>query len=139
MALTKNVSEPWFSLIALRKKTVEGRLRKGDFADVAPGQRFVWTNDELGFERSFKTTVKSVKEYATFRAYLSGEGLARCLPAPGVTSVRKGVEVYRRFYDAKTEREHGVVAAFRIAAWRKPSASRMLACSWSASITAPVL
>jgi hypothetical protein len=30
----KNLSEPWFSLIKLRIKKVEGRLNKGDFANM---------------------------------------------------------------------------------------------------------
>lgn len=110
MKLTKNVSEPWFTLIALGLKKVEGRLRKGDFADVKQGQVIVWYNDELGFPRSVKTMVKSTHEYTTFEKYLKGEGLQQCLPAPGVTSMNKGVAVYRRFYDKQMEREHGIVA-----------------------------
>lgn len=33
----KNLSEPWFSLIKLKIKTVEGRLNKGDFAIINIG------------------------------------------------------------------------------------------------------
>ena len=32
--IEKQVEEPWFSLIKLRLKTVEGRLNKGDFAKM---------------------------------------------------------------------------------------------------------
>ena len=110
MKLTKNVSEPWFTLIASGLKSVEGRLRKGDFADVKQGQLIVWRNDELGFPRTVKTTVKSTQQYASFEKYLKGEGLQQCLPAPGVTSVSKGVAVYRKYYDKQMEREHGIVA-----------------------------
>jgi ASC-1-like (ASCH) protein len=31
---TKNLSEPWFSLIKLGIKKCEGRLKKGDFAEI---------------------------------------------------------------------------------------------------------
>ena len=34
---TKHLSEPWFSLIKLRKKRVEGRLNKGDFSLMKKG------------------------------------------------------------------------------------------------------
>lgn len=110
MRLIKNVSEPWFTLIALGLKKVEGRLRKGDFADVKQGQVIVWRNDELGFPRTVKTTVKSTQEYSSFEKYLKGECLKQCLPAPGVTSMSKGVAVYRKYYTKELEREHGIVA-----------------------------
>ena len=34
----KNLSEPWFSLIKLRIKKVEGRLNKGTFAELQKGE-----------------------------------------------------------------------------------------------------
>jgi len=40
---TENVSEPWFSLISLGLKTVEGRKNKGRFATMKPGQIIKWT------------------------------------------------------------------------------------------------
>jgi ASC-1-like (ASCH) protein len=33
----KSVSEPWFSLISLGIKSIEGRLDKGDFQNMAIG------------------------------------------------------------------------------------------------------
>jgi ASC-1-like (ASCH) protein len=45
----KNLSEPWFSLIKLRIKKVEGRLNKGDFANMNIGDFILFTNNELGF------------------------------------------------------------------------------------------
>jgi len=105
--IRKNVSEPWFSLIATGQKTVEGRLDKGGFA---PGDVIMWTNDQLGFERSFRTRVVAVATYGSFRAMLKAETLRATLPAFGVTSVEKGVAVYRRFYDAESEKKHGVAA-----------------------------
>lgn len=106
--LTKNVSEPWFSMIATGAKSVEGRLEKGDFKDLKTGTVLVWTNDELGFPRSARTVVKSVARYASFSAYLRGESLSKCLPT--VPSLARGVSIYRKYYDAAAEREHGVLA-----------------------------
>jgi ASC-1-like (ASCH) protein len=52
--MKKNLSEPWFSLIKLKIKTVEGTLNKGDFANINIEDFIVFTNNELGFERKFK-------------------------------------------------------------------------------------
>ena len=43
----KNLSEPWFSLIHEGEKTIEGRLNKGDFANMVVGDIIVFTNNEL--------------------------------------------------------------------------------------------
>jgi ASC-1-like (ASCH) protein len=106
--LVKHVSEPWFSLIAAGVKTVEGRLEKGDFVGLRPGATIVWTNDDLGFPRRAVTKVASTKRYPGFRAYLRGESVAKALPT--VTSVEKGVSIYRQYYDAAAEKQHGVLA-----------------------------
>lgn len=37
MHLRKRVSEPWFTLIGMGLKQVEGRLNKGDFARLETG------------------------------------------------------------------------------------------------------
>lgn len=108
--MRKNVSEPWFSLIALGLKKVEGRLDKGDFADAKAGDTVTWVNSDLGFERSVKTKITAIVKYPTFQKYLKAEGLRDCLPAPGVKSVAKGVAVYKQFYADAAEREHGVLA-----------------------------
>lgn len=108
--MRKNVSEPWFSLIALGLKKVEGRLDKGDFAEAKAGDTVTWVNSDLGFERRVKTKIVAVVKYTTFQKYLKAEGLQDCLPAPGVKSIAKGVAVYKQFYDDAAEREHGVLA-----------------------------
>jgi ASC-1-like (ASCH) protein len=108
--MRKNVSEPWFSLIALGLKKVEGRLDKGDFSEAKAGVWVTWVNSDLGFERRVKTKITSVVKYPTFKKFLRGEGLQACLPAPGVKSIAKGVDVYKQFYDDAAEREHGVLA-----------------------------
>ena len=50
---TKNVSEPWFSLIKIGAKKCEGRLNKGDFQKMEKGDMIKFTNTELGFDRNF--------------------------------------------------------------------------------------
>lgn len=108
--ITKNVGEPWFTQIASKKKTIEGRLSKGDFAELTKGDHVTWTNADMGFQRSVKTEVVRVTRYTTFKKYLMAEKLANALPSHGITTVDKGVKVYRQFYDKIVEKEHGVLA-----------------------------
>ncbi|CAL8461123.1 g654 [Coccomyxa elongata] len=49
MHLRKTVSEPWFTLISMGLKQVEGRLMKGNFTRLETGDVILWENDELGF------------------------------------------------------------------------------------------
>lgn len=108
--ITKNVSEPWFSLIAAGKKSVEGRLNKGDFAELKKDDVITWTNDQLGFIRKVKTVVVKVNKYTSFYEYLTKEKLNHCLPTHGVDTISKGVKVYRQFYDKSMEKEFGIAA-----------------------------
>lgn len=48
---TKNVSEPWFSLIKIGCKKYEGRLNKGDFSEMKKGDYILFTNNEFNFPR----------------------------------------------------------------------------------------
>ena len=54
---TKNVGEPWFSLIKLGLKSVEGRLNKGEFSKFKKNDIVVWTNNDFGNLRSVKTII----------------------------------------------------------------------------------
>ena len=40
----KNLSDPWFSLLHCEVKRVEGRLNKGDFANMNVGDFIIFTN-----------------------------------------------------------------------------------------------
>lgn len=106
----KHLSEPWFTLVGSGAKTVEGRLAKGSFAQMAPGDTVTWYNDDWGWTREVRTRIARVTPHANFRRYLSQEGLHRCLPAQGVRTLAQGVRVYRMFYPADEERRHGVLA-----------------------------
>ena len=105
-AYRKHLSEPWFTLVGLGLKTVEGRLDKGQFATMQPGTVITWYNDNL----EFRTVVTRVAKYGSFGEYLRKEGLRKCSPAFGVGTVAQGVEVYRQFFSAADERKHGVLA-----------------------------
>lgn len=105
---TLNVSEPWFSLIKLGIKTVEGRLSKGKFKEMKPGDIIRWTNQEFDFERSFYSRIVSKIQYTNFEEYLDREGLDKCLP--GIDNLENGLSVYYKYYTKQNEKEYGVVA-----------------------------
>ncbi len=103
---SKNVSEPWFSLISLKLKTVEGRLNKGDFKEMQVGDTIEWTNTELG-TRSFKTRVVRKTLYKSFKEYLDSEDINRCLP--GIDAAH-GPDIYYKYYTVEDEQKYGIVA-----------------------------
>ena len=105
--LTKNVSEPWFSLISVGLKTVEGRLNKGDFKALNVGDTIKWTNDDF-MHREVLTRVIRKTEYPSFQTYLETEGLSKCLPT--IPTLEGGLSVYFKYYTKEQETEHGIVA-----------------------------
>lgn len=105
---TKHLSEPWFSLTKLSLKTVEGRLRKGDFASMAIGDHITFTNTEFGFTRAFVSEIIDLRVYPSFRAYLEQETLARTLP--GIETLDDGLAIYRRYYTEEDEQRYTVLA-----------------------------
>jgi len=92
----KTVSEPWFTLLKLKIKTVEGRLNKGDFLNMKIGDIIIFTNVELGFLRKFQIEIKQITIYNNFETYLESETLCRCLP--GIDTIEEGLQVYHRYY-----------------------------------------
>jgi ASC-1-like (ASCH) protein len=75
----ENLSEPWFTLIQLGLKTVEGRKNKGIFKEIKVGDIIEWKNDNFK-PRSFLTQITGKAEYPNFKTYLETEGLEKCLP-----------------------------------------------------------
>jgi len=105
---TKNVSEPWFTLIHLGLKKVEGRLNKGDFAKMKKDDIVVFTNDSLGFKRTTTVVIEDIKEYKYFRTYLIHQGIDRCLP--GIETIDDGQQVYYNYFSKAEEKKYGVLA-----------------------------
>lgn len=103
----ENVSEPWFTLISLGLKTVEGRKNKGRFSEMKVGDIIEWTNADFK-PRSVSTIIVRKQEYPTFKKYLETEGLDKCLP--GIPSLEHGLSVYFKYYTEQDEKEYGVLA-----------------------------
>ena len=89
--LSEHLSEPWFSLISLGLKTVEGRINKGKFQQMQIGDIIEWNNEDF-LERKILTKVIGKIEYKSFTEYLETEGLDKCLP--GMPSLAHGLSVY---------------------------------------------
>lgn len=103
------VSAPWYGLMKAGKKTIEGRLNKGKFAEIRIGTVLHITPSSSNTNAGgFVAVVTQINKYASFEQYLSQEGLLNCLP--GIATIREGVAVYRKFYTAEMERELGVLA-----------------------------
>ncbi len=103
----ENVSEPWFSLISLGLKTVEGRKNKGRFKEMNVNDVIEWTNNDFK-PRSVLTKITKKKEYNTFKEYLETEGLNKCLP--GIPTIEHGLSVYFKYFTKEDEEQFGVVA-----------------------------
>jgi ASC-1-like (ASCH) protein len=104
---TENVSEPWFSLISLGLKTVEGRKNKGRFASMKPGQIIKWVNEDFK-PRFVLTKIVRVTRYDTFEDYLTAEGLGPTLPS--INDIETGLSVYFKYFTKEDEAQYGVIA-----------------------------
>ena len=103
----KHLSEPWFSLISLGNKTVEGRLNKGEFAKMKVGDVIEWHNDDF-LPRSVLTEITEIVKYPSFESYLETEGLDKCLP--GMPSLEHGLSVYYKYFSKDDESTYGINA-----------------------------
>ncbi len=103
----EHVSEPWFSLISLGLKTVEGRKNKGRFGSMQPGQIIKWINEDFK-PRHVYTKITRVTRYDTFEDYLRTEGLEKCLPS--INDMETALSVYFKYFTKEDESTYGVVA-----------------------------
>ncbi len=103
----EHLSEPWFSLILLGLKTVEGRKNKGRFREMKINDIINFSNSDI-IPRSVRTKIVSKNIYLTFAAYLETEGLEKCLP--GISTLDEGLAIYYKYYTKEDEANYGVVA-----------------------------
>jgi ASC-1-like (ASCH) protein len=102
------VDEPWFSLIKVGYKTVEGRLNKGNFAKMSIGDTICFENHEFGFMRQCMVKITNITHYTCFKDYLETETLKKCLPT--ITTLDAGLKVYYKYYSIADEQLFGVIA-----------------------------
>lgn len=106
MEYKKHVSMPWYGYIKCGRKTVEGRLNKGDFANFNTNDIVIWFNTEL--KQEFRTKIIYKKVYSSFREMITKEGLSNVLPE--IKTIDDGVKIYYQYYTPDDERIYGVAA-----------------------------
>lgn len=105
---TKHLSEPWFTLVKLKIKKCEGRLRNGVFAEMKKGDVIIFNNDDFGKSRSYRVKLTSIHYYDTFEQYLLSEKLEKCLP--GLDTIEEGLSVYYKYFKKEDEILYKIVA-----------------------------
>jgi len=100
----KTVSEPWFSYIKEGLKKVEGRLNKGNFAEMEIGDLIIFKNNG----NQCKIKITKINHFTSFKEYLMKKKLSRCLP--GINSIDEGVSVYHKFYSIADVKKYGILA-----------------------------
>lgn len=98
----------WFDLIQSGRKTVEGRLNKGTFAKVNPGDIIEFT--KTGTQQTIIVKVVDIKKYATFEEMFGNGGETVESALPGIESVTNAVELYHKIYPPELTKKHGVIA-----------------------------
>lgn len=98
-----HVQQPWFDLIASERKIYEGRLDRGTWQKLKPGDILLFLCNSL----EVTCQVKRIHKFASFaEAYDAfGEQLL-----PGVTARDDAAAVYHQFYTALDELQAGVLA-----------------------------
>jgi len=106
----KNISEPWFSLIAVGCKTIEARLNQGDWKKIKEGDQIDWFNKDMEpvLKREFRTVILKKTHYPSFENYLYNKGLHKTLPS--IIDADDGVKIYKTYYSEEDEKKYGVVA-----------------------------
>ena len=106
----KHLSEPWFSLLFMGCKTVEGRLHHEDWEKMRQGDIIEWYNLDFTpmFDRQFKTIILSKKVYPSFESYLTNEGMQKTLPS--IKNINDGLKIYYNYYKPEDEKKFGITA-----------------------------
>ena len=97
------------------RKTIEGRLKKGKFADYRMGdivklrrdyrdERGVLNDGEPGAAR---VEIIAIREYPTFLAMVRAEGFEKVIP--GADSAEAAAAVYDTYYSAEDQARYGVL------------------------------
>lgn len=97
------------------RKTIEGRLKKGKFADYRIGdivklrrdyrdERGVLNDGEPGAAR---VEIIAIREYPTFLAMVRAEGFEKVIP--GADSAEAAAAVYDTYYSAEDQARYGVL------------------------------
>lgn len=98
--------EPYFTFLKNGQKTIKGRIKKGWYRFVKPGDHIIVYNEDES--NSVEVLVKDVRTHTSIRDMLEHEPLKRVLP--DVETIEQGIKVYKRFYTDEQEQNFGVIA-----------------------------
>ena len=99
-------AEPYFTFLRNGQKTIEGRIKKGKYSFIEPGDEIVVSSiDET---ENVRVAVLRVATYSSIREMLEVEDLKKVLP--DAESVERGVQIYEKFYTTQQQKEFGVVS-----------------------------
>ena len=105
MTCTFNIQQKYLEAIQEGTKTVEGRIYRGRYTKVAPGDKVCFLSGSI----KVLCRVLSVNKYSKFEQMLEKEGVNRCLP--GIYNTKEGIRIYYSFGNYKElEKQYGVVA-----------------------------
>lgn len=104
----KHLDEPWYSLVLLGIKTVEGRINDERVSNIKIGDSIVFINNELGYERSCRVKITCIVNYDSLQSYLENETIANCLP--GVDNMNNALRIYYSYFTTNDEIEYGIKA-----------------------------
>jgi len=98
--------EPYFTFLKNGQKTIEGRIKKGWYELIKPGDHIIVHNEEE--TDSVEVLVKDVRTYISIKEMLEQENIKNILP--DVETVEQGIGVYQKFYTKEQQKEFGVIA-----------------------------
>jgi len=99
-------TEPYFTFVKNGRKTIEGRLKKGLYCLVKPGDHIIVYNEEE--TDSIRVLVKDVRTYISIQEMFEHEIIKKLLP--NANTIEEGIEIYQKFYTNEQQQKFGIVA-----------------------------
>lgn len=98
------------------RKTIEGRLKKGKFAQYQPGDIIKLRRDirdengvlHDGQPDAVRVEVIAVREYSSFLSLVEQEGFKKVIPM--ASTVQEAANEYDKYYPAEDQTKYGVLA-----------------------------
>lgn len=98
------------------RKTIEGRLNKGKFAQYRPGDSVLLRRDTRdskgilhdGAEGEVQVEVLAVRKYASFLEMVTVEGYTKVIP--NADNAHEAAQIYNHYYSAEDQAKYGVLA-----------------------------
>ena len=98
------------------RKTIEGRLNRGKFADYVVGDTVLLRRDfrdengylQDGYPRAAEVVITAIHHYSSFIEMVAAEGYQNVIPA--APDGQSAANEYNKYYTATDQAKHGVLA-----------------------------